>query len=98
MHFFFAAAMFVPGAPSRPLNLDGANWPAPPSVFTILQHLAPLREGLSRKFHTFHFRAICRVFGERLLFAGLTVGGTRESCRGGPEPAMAGGAHSPTAR
>src|SRR3954452_20457657 len=50
-------------------------WAPPPTgSSTILQHLAPQRIPLSRKFHTFHLSAICRVFREMLLFAGLAEG------------------------
>src|SRR4051794_23158008 len=60
---------------------------ASPSVtFTILQHLAPRRKPLSRKFHTFHLAAICRVFRQLLLFAGLAQVGVRERCAGPPRP------------
>src|SRR5689334_2359606 len=47
--------------------------------FTILQHLAPSRGALSRKFHAFHFAAICRVFSQLLVFAGLAEVGVRAS-------------------
>jgi hypothetical protein len=74
------------GEPPRP----PAAQAAPLSVFTILQHLAPRRQALSRKFHTFHFPAICRVFGQLLLFAGLAQVGIRASCLACPQPAMGG--------
>src|SRR3954469_16480072 len=75
MHLFFAAAMSL----SSPSLLRVPGGPTRLSV-TILQHLVPLCEWLSRKFHTFHFPAICRVFRERLLFAGLTERIPRECC------------------
>jgi hypothetical protein len=71
--------------------LAGFRHSRPP--LTILQHLAPECEPLSRKFHTFHFSAICRVFTEILLFAGLAKVGTRERWFGAPERAMAGLIH-----
>src|SRR4051794_3748928 len=62
---------------------------ASPSVaLTILQHLAPPCTALSRKFHTFHLAAICRVFSQLLLFAGLADVGTRGSCAAASRPAM----------
>jgi hypothetical protein len=60
------------------------------SSFTILQHLAPQSEPLSRKFHTFHFPAICSLFKQLLVFAGLIAVGMREACFAGLRTAMGG--------